>query len=53
MALTKDFKETVEKRVAEEPEFRHALLLEAINELLTGDLHVAKLLLSDYINASP
>lgn len=53
MALTKDFKETVAKRAAEDPEFRHALLLDAINELLTGDLHVAKLLLRDYINASP
>lgn len=53
MALTKKFKETVAKRAAEDPEFRYALLLDAINELLTGDLNVAKSLLRDYVNASP
>jgi DNA-binding phage protein len=53
MALTRDFKETVAKRAEEDPEFRYALLLDAINELLTGDLDVAKILLRDYINASP
>lgn len=53
MVLTREFKETIEKRAADDPEFRYALLLEAINELLTGDLAVAKLLLRDYVNASP
>lgn len=51
MALTKHFKETVAKRATEDPEFRQALLRDAINELITGDLDVAKLLLRDYINA--
>jgi len=53
MALSRDFKETVAKRAEEDPEFRHALLIDAINELLTGDLDVAKILLRDYVNASP
>lgn len=53
MALTRDFKETVAKRAEEDSEFRYALLLNAINELLTGDLDIAKILLRDYINASP
>jgi len=53
MAFTKDFKKTVAKHVAKDREFRHALLLDAMNEFLTGDLCVAKLLLRDYINACP
>ena len=51
--LTRDFKKTITKRSNKEPEFRHALLLNAINELLSGNLDIAKMLLRDYVNASP
>ena len=52
MALTRKFKDTVQKRAASDPKFRHALLVEAINELLAGDHNIAKLVLRDYINAT-
>jgi len=52
MALTKKFKDTVQKRAARDPEFRHALLVEAINELLAGDYNIAKSILRNYINAT-
>jgi DNA-binding phage protein len=52
MALTIKFKNTVQKRAVRDPEFRHALLVEAINELLTGDYNIAKSILRDYINAT-
>ncbi|MBN9288575.1 MAG: hypothetical protein J0H47_11685 [Gammaproteobacteria bacterium] len=53
MALTKEFKDTIAKRAACDPAFRYALLQETINEIITGDLDVAKTLLRDYINTSP
>lgn len=53
MALTRSFKETVVKRAKADPAFRYALLQEALDELLNGDLDVAKTLLRDYINAYP
>ena len=52
MALTKKFKDTVQKRAARDPEFRRALLVEAINELLAGDYNIAKSILRNYINAT-
>ena len=52
MALTRKFKDTVQKRAVRDPEFRHALLVEAINELLAGDYNIAKSILRDYINAT-
>lgn len=52
MALTRKFKDTVQKRAARDPEFRHALLVEAINELLAGDYKIAKSILRNYINAT-
>ena len=52
MPLTKSFKETIAKRAAEDSEYRDALLENAINEFLQGDLEVAKSLLRDYINAT-
>lgn len=52
MALTRKFKDTVQKRAVRDPEFRHALLVEAINELLAGDYDIAKSILRDYINAT-
>lgn len=52
MALTRDFKDTVRRRVERDPEFRRALLASAINELIGGDYDVAKAILRDYINAT-
>jgi DNA-binding phage protein len=52
MALTRDFKETVQRRAQRDPEFRRALLASAINELVAGDYDVAKAVLRDYINAT-
>ena len=52
MTLTRDFKKTIQERAQKDPEFRHGLLNEAINEFLSGDLEVSKELMRDYINAS-
>ena len=52
MALTKQFRLTVLERAHHDAMFRHALLAEALNELLSGDVDVGKSLLRDYINAT-
>jgi DNA-binding phage protein len=52
MALTKEFKETVKARAARDPAFRAALLTEAAEHLLAGDLETGKAVLRDYINAT-
>jgi DNA-binding phage protein len=52
MALTRDFKETVEARAERDVAFREALLTEAVELLIAGDLEVGKALLRDYINAT-
>lgn len=52
MALTKDFRETVQARAQGDARYRRALLAEAVNELLSGDLPAGKALLRDYVNAT-
>jgi DNA-binding phage protein len=52
MALTKDFKETVKARMERSPKFRRALLREAIECLLSGDIDTGKAILRDYINGT-
>ena len=52
MALTRSFKETVKARVDADPGFRRALLQEAVETLLAGDLDTGKAVLRDYINAT-
>ena len=52
MALTRDFKETVKKRVECDPDFAKALLHEAVDLMLDGDSTTAKLILRDLINAT-
>jgi len=52
MALTREFKETVKKRVECDPNFAKALLQEAIDLLTDGDSTTAKLILRDLINAT-
>jgi hypothetical protein len=52
MPLTHDFKETIRARAQREPEFRQALLREAVASYLTGDLETGKSVLRDYVNAT-
>jgi DNA-binding phage protein len=50
--LTRDFKETIQVRVREDPDFRRSLFEESIEQLLGGDADVGKAVLRDYINAT-
>ncbi len=52
MALTHDFKETIRARAQRDPEFRQALLREAVECMLNGDLPTGKSVLRDYVNAT-
>jgi hypothetical protein len=52
MALTRDFKELVQKRVARDPAFRDALLREGVDSLLAGDVDTGKAILRDYIKVT-
>ena len=52
MPLTKDFKTTIMARAHRDKAFCNAMLTEAINEFLTGDIDVGKAILRDYINAT-
>ncbi len=52
MALTRDFKETIQARVERDPTFREALLKEGVDCLLSGDMETGKAVLRDYINAT-
>jgi DNA-binding phage protein len=52
MALTRDFRQTVQARVKSDPAFREGLLSEAAESLLSGDVALGKELLRDYINAT-
>jgi hypothetical protein len=50
--LTKDFRETIRERAQKEPAFRRALLREAIELMLIGDVATGKVLVRNYINAT-
>lgn len=52
MALTRDFKETIRARARRDAGFRRALLKEGIENLLSGDVETAKIILRDFINAT-
>ncbi|MDF1848280.1 MAG: transcriptional regulator [Parvibaculaceae bacterium] len=52
MALTKEFKETVKARAERDPAFREALLAEALQLLIEGDIDTGKAVLRNYINAT-
>ena len=52
MALTRQFKETVQMRVQQDPQYRKELLIEATNAFLDGDLDTGKALLKDYLNGT-
>jgi DNA-binding phage protein len=52
MALTRDFKDSIKARVDADPAFRAALLSDAVELLLEGDVETGKSLLRDFINAT-
>jgi len=52
MALTRDFRETVQARVRRDPRFREALFTEALNAYLAGDTAAGKAILRDLVNAT-
>jgi DNA-binding phage protein len=52
MALTRDFKETVKARAERDAAFREALLTDAVELLIAGEVEVGKAVLRDYINAT-
>jgi hypothetical protein len=52
MAVTRDFKELVQRRVANDPAFAEALLREGNDTMLAGDVDTGKAILRDYIKAT-
>ena len=52
MALTREFKESVQARMRKNGIYRKALLREGVECLLAGDLDTGKAILRDYINAT-
>lgn len=52
MPLTRDFKETVQARIARDGAYGRELLREGVECLLAGDLDIGKAILRDYINAT-
>jgi DNA-binding phage protein len=52
MALTREFKATVQARLQSDRKYRKELLREGVECLLAGDLDTGKAVLRDYINAT-
>ena len=52
MALTRDYKETVNKRTQSDPDFAAALLDEAVALFVNGEPEPARLILRDLVNAT-
>jgi DNA-binding phage protein len=52
MALTREFRQTVQARVERDPAFRKGLLSDAVESLLVGEVSLGKELLRDFINAT-
>jgi len=52
MAITRNFKETIQARALKDAKFRTGLLKESIESMLAGDTETGKILLRDYINAT-
>ena len=50
--LTRDFKKTSQARARRDEAFREALLTEAVDAMLSGDVETGKTVLRDYINAT-
>ena len=52
MALTRDFRQTVQARATRDLAFRRALFQEAVQTLLLGDIDAGRAAIRDYINAT-
>jgi DNA-binding phage protein len=52
MPLTRDFKETIKARTGRDPEFRRALIAEAVECLLDNDFETVKSILRNHIDAT-
>ncbi len=52
MALTQDFKVTLQARIRRDPIFRKEMLREGVESFLSGDIDTGKAVLRDYINAT-
>ena len=52
MALTREFRETVQARARSDPKFRAALLTEALDAYLANDIATGKAMLRDLVNAT-
>ena len=52
MALTRDYKETIQNRAQREPEFAAALLDEAVTLFLNGEPETARLMLRELVNST-
>lgn len=52
MPLTRDFKMTIQARAKNDADFRAALLSDAIELLLSGEMETGKSVLRDFINAT-
>ena len=52
MALTRDFRQTVQARVQRDAKFRRGLLRDAIDALLSDETALGREILRDFINAT-
>jgi DNA-binding phage protein len=52
MALTRDFRDTIRARANRDAAFRRALLEEAIDLMLAGDVEAGRSTIRNYINAT-
>lgn len=52
MALTRDFKQTIQERAEKDPDFAAHLMNEAVTSFLDGDAHSARILLRQLVNAT-
>lgn len=52
VGLTRNFRETVRARAQRDPDFRVALIQEALENLIGGDVETGLSILGDYVNAT-
>jgi len=52
MVFTVNFRDHVKARIKADPQFRAALLQEAVQTLIEGDVGTARIVLRDFINAT-
>jgi DNA-binding phage protein len=52
VALTRDFRQTIQARAQRDPAFRKELLREAVESFISGDVETGKIVLRDYIHAT-